>query len=37
VIRWFAPDIGLVVKQIDRRTNQRGDTVQEMVGHKLAP
>ena len=37
VIRWFAPDIGLVVKQIDRRTNQRGDIVQEMVGHKPAP
>jgi hypothetical protein len=37
VIRWYAPELGLIVKQIDRRTNQRGEIVVELTAHQLAP
>lgn len=31
VKRWYAPDIGLVVKQIDSRQGQAGEQVQELI------
>jgi opacity protein-like surface antigen len=37
VTRWYAPEIGLVVKVVDARTNQPGRIVQELVSYKLAP
>lgn len=35
VKRWYAPEIGLVVKQIDSRSGQPGEQVQELVSYKL--
>lgn len=37
VTRWYAPDIGLVVKVLETRTNQPGQIVQELVSYELAP
>lgn len=37
VTRWYAPELGLVVKQVESRSGQPGQIVQELVSHKSPP